>query len=155
MKNIEVPGYGPLRLENLVLDLNGTVTEDGVLIPGVLEAMGALAERGFKIYILSGDTRGTLQKLFKEHSWITVTATSTAEEKREFVISIGPEKTVCIGNGNIDVEMFRVAKLSICTIQKEGATTKALMEADIVVHHIIDALTLLLERERLIATLRA
>ena len=51
--------------------------------------------------------------------------------------------------------MFKVAGLSICTIQAEGATTQALLNADIVVTHINQALEILLDEEKLIATLRS
>jgi hypothetical protein len=35
--------------------------------------------------------------------------TTTAENKRFFVAKMEVRQTVCIGNGNIDVEMFKVA----------------------------------------------
>ncbi len=155
MKTFSVPGYGSLALENVVLDLNGTLTESGEFISGVLDRLSALEEAGFKIYVLSGDTRGTLAKALRQSPGIKSAVTKTAEAKRRFVESIGPERTVCIGNGNIDLEMFKVAKLSICTIQAEGATTKAILEADIAVTHITHGLEMLLDSDRLIATLRA
>jgi len=155
MKTVSVPGYGSLELENVVLDLNGTLTESGDFIPGVLDYLNALRVAGFKIYILSGDTRGTLAETVKKSPGIEPVVTKTAEEKKKFVESIGPEHTACVGNGNIDLEMFKVAKLSICTIQAEGATTKAILGADIVVAHITHAFEILLDPEKLIATLRA
>lgn len=154
MKTIVVPGWDSLNLENLVLDLNGTITESGDFIPGVVEYLEALKTQGFRVYVLSGDTRGVLQQSFQLSPGIEAVVTSTAEEKRRFVESVGAETTVCVGNGNIDVEMFKVAKLSICTIQAEGATTKAMLHADIVVTHIKNALEILLDPDKLIATLR-
>jgi soluble P-type ATPase len=155
VKTIVVPGFGSLELENVVLDLNGTVTESGDFIPGVLEDLKALRAEGCKIYILSGDTRGNLAQTFEHASGIEAVVTKTAQEKRTFVESIGPEHTVCVGNGNIDVEMFKVAKLSICTVQAEGATTKAMLQADVVVTHVKHAMEILLDPDKLIATLRA
>lgn len=155
MKTISVPGYGTVELENVVLDLNGTLTESGDFIPGVLDYLKTLRAEGFKIYILSGDTRGTLRQTFEDSPGFETVVTKTAREKRTFVESVGPEHTVCVGNGNIDVEMFKVARLSICTIQAEGATTKAMLQADIVVTHIKHALEILLDPAKLIATLRA
>ena len=35
MIDISIPGFGPLRLECLVLDYNGTLACDGELLPGV------------------------------------------------------------------------------------------------------------------------
>ena len=149
VKTIVVPGWDSLNLENLVLDLNGTITESGDFIPGVVEYLEALKTQGFRIYVLSGDTRGVLQQSFQLSPGIEAVVTSTAEEKRRFVESVGAETTVCVGNGNIDVEMFKVAKLSICTIQAEGATTKAMLHADIVVTHIKNALEILLDPDKL------
>jgi soluble P-type ATPase len=155
VKTIAVPGYGSLEVENVVLDLNGTVTESGDFIAGVLDALQALRAQGFKIYILSGDTRGNLGQTFGHAPGIEAVVTKTALEKKTFVESIGPDHTVCVGNGNIDVEMFKVAKVSICTVQAEGATTKAMLQADIVVTHIKHAIGILLDPDKLIATLRA
>jgi soluble P-type ATPase len=154
VKTIDVPGYGPLELGNVVLDLNGTVTESGGFIVGVLDDLKSLRSRGFKIYILSGDTRGNLGQTFEHAEGIEAVITKTAQEKRAFVESIGPEHTVCIGNGNIDAEMFKVARLSICTVQAEGAACKALLQADVVVTHIRHAMGILLDPNKLIATLR-
>ena len=154
VKTIAVPGWGSVELENLVLDLNGTLTESGDFIPGVVDYLENLKAEGFKIYILYGDTRGTLEHVLPGSLEIEPVVTRTAQEKRAFVESIGAEHTVCVGNGNIDVEMFKVAKLSICTIQAEGATTQAMLQADIVVTHIKHAFEILLDPRKLIATLR-
>jgi soluble P-type ATPase len=154
VKTIDVPGWGSIELENLVLDLNGTLTESGDFIPGIVDYLEKLEAQGFRIYILSADTRGVLQQSFELAPNIEAVVTETADEKRSFVESIGAETTVCVGNGNIDVEMFKVARLSICTIQAEGATTKAMLHADIVVAHIKHALEILLDSDKLIATLR-
>ncbi len=155
MKTIAIPGYGSLELKNVVLDLNGTVTESGELVPGVLDYMEALKTKGFNIYVLSGDTRGNLRQAFERCPSVETVVTKTAREKRSFVESIGPQHTVCVGNGNIDVQMFKVAKLSICTIQAEGATIKAMLQADVVVNHIKDVFEIILDPNKLIATLRA
>jgi soluble P-type ATPase len=154
VKTIDIPGFGPLELENVVLDLNGTLTEAGDFIPGVLDYLEALRAEEFKIYVLSGDTRGSLKQTFELSADIEAVLTKTAEDKRRFVESIGPQRTVCIGNGNIDVEMFKVAKLSICTLQAEGAAPRAMLEADIIVTHIKHAFEILLDADKLIATLR-
>ena len=154
MIRINIPGFGLLEIKNLVTDLNGTITDSGRLIPGALSHMKALKESGIDIYVVSGDTRGVLGKILAQDSGIETVLTTSAEGKRAFVEKIGPGQTVCIGNGNIDVEMFKVARLSICTIQAEGAATRAMLNADIVVPHITDALKMLLDHKCLVATLR-
>jgi soluble P-type ATPase len=154
VKTIPVPGWGSVELENIVLDLNGTLTESGDFMPGVIDYLEKLNGRGFNIYVLSGDTRGTLRHAFEHSPGIETIVTKTAQEKKIFVESIVAERTVCVGNGNIDVEMFKVAGLSICTIQAEGATPRAILQADIVVTNIKHAFEILLDPEKLIATLR-
>jgi soluble P-type ATPase len=155
VKTVSIPGWGSVHLKNVVLDLNGTITQSGEFISGVLDSLEALRTEGVHVFVLSGDTRGTLKQTFSSSRGIETVITKTALEKRSFVESLGAEQTVCVGNGNIDIEMFKVAGLSICTIQAEGATTKAIHEADIVVTHITQALQILLDPEKLIATLRA
>jgi len=154
VKTITVPGWGSAELENLVLDLNGTLMESGDFIPGVVDFLEKMRAEGFRIYVLSGDTRGVLIKGFEHPEGVETVITGTADEKRAFVESIGAERTVCVGNGNIDVEMFKAARLSICTIQAEGATLRAMLAADIVVTHINHALEILLDPSKMIATLR-
>ena len=43
MVEINIPGYGMLRLEHLVMDYNGTLAVDGRLIDGVKEALNRIA----------------------------------------------------------------------------------------------------------------
>ncbi|OLS16307.1 MAG: hypothetical protein RBG13Loki_0066 [Promethearchaeota archaeon CR_4] len=42
MLEIDIPGFGTLRLKFLVLDLNGTLTNQGMLISQVKEQLSAL-----------------------------------------------------------------------------------------------------------------
>ncbi len=154
MKTITVPGWGSAELENLVLDLNGTLTESGDFIPGVIDYLEKMRAEGFRIYVLSGDTRGAIKQGLEKPADVEAVITRTADEKKDFVESIGAERTVCVGNGNIDVEMFKAARLSICTIQAEGATLQAMLAADIVVTHINQAFEILLDPSKMIATLR-
>lgn len=154
MRTITVPGWGSAELENLVLDLNGTLTESGDFIPGVIDYLEKMRAEGFRIYVLSGDTRGAIKQGLEKPADVEAVITRTADEKKDFVESIGAERTVCVGNGNIDVEMFKAARLSICTIQAEGATLQAMLAADIVVTHINQAFEILLDPSKMIATLR-
>ena len=42
---ISIPGFGELNLSYLVMDYNGTLAIDGILINGVKEALMTLSER--------------------------------------------------------------------------------------------------------------
>ena len=66
-----------------------------------------------------------------------------------------PETCATIGNGLIDYELMRVVKLGIVTLQAEGVHAKTLLEADVVIPTILDALDLFLDERRMIATLRS
>lgn len=54
-----VPGWRELRVGDLVLDVNGTLTCDGNLPPGVPERVSALREL-LSVHLLSANTLGRL-----------------------------------------------------------------------------------------------
>ena len=57
MLEIDIPGYRALRLQHLVLDYNGTLACDGVLLDGVRDRLLILAGT-LHIHILTADTFG-------------------------------------------------------------------------------------------------
>jgi soluble P-type ATPase len=78
-----------------------------------------------------------------------------AEAKLQYIQKLGLEETACIGNGRNDRFMLKGAALGIAVIQGEGASTEAILSADVVTSSILDALDLLLRPLRLTATLRS
>lgn len=155
MIKIEIPGRDTLNIEQLVLDYNGTIAEDGNLINGVEERLARIRD-SVEIYILTADTYGTVRSQC-EHMGIhveTFPRAGAAECKLEIVKSLG-ENTMCIGNGFNDVLMFDQADLSVAVIGKEGLYAGLLNHADVVTTSILDALDLLLHANRLRATLRS
>ncbi len=56
---VEIPGREPLELEHLLLDVNGTLTDRGVLVEGVRERLRDVGKE-LRIHLLSADTFGTL-----------------------------------------------------------------------------------------------
>lgn len=149
-----IPGQHKLLINHLVLDFNGTIALDGLLLPNVREKLIEL-EKLLKIHVLTADSNGSaaieceglpveLQVIDRE---------GQREEKRNFVRTIAPG-VVVMGNGVNDELMFREADLSIAVIGKEGCATATLMNSTIVVTDIIDGLDLLLMHHRLIPTLR-
>jgi P-type E1-E2 ATPase len=78
----------------------------------------------------------------------------SSTEKARIVRELGPEKVVAIGNGANDAMMLREASLGIGVIGEEGCATSLMKEADFVVTDIIDALSIILHPERIVATLR-
>jgi soluble P-type ATPase len=76
------------------------------------------------------------------------------DAKLAFVQELGAKNCFCVGNGRNDKLMLAESAIGVCLIQKEGASAATLASADIVCVSIIDALELLLNPKRLIATLR-
>jgi len=152
---IDVPGFGPLRLEHIVLDFNGTLAIDGALLPGVGERLAALST-GLAIHVVTADTHGTAARALAGLSCAldVLPASGQAEAKRRFVESLGPERVVAIGNGRNDRLMLDAARLGIAVVQAEGAAAATLAAGDLVAPTIADALDLLLQPLRLLASLR-
>jgi P-type E1-E2 ATPase len=156
MIEIEIPGYGELHLENLVLDYNGTIAFDGHLIDGIGEALNTLSDH-LDLHVLTADTFGTVRsKLASIPCRLKVIPRrNEVRAKLEYVKALKSSHTVCIGNGRNDSLMLKEAVLGIAVIQAEGAAVEALLAADIVCNNIIHALELLIFPSRLIATLRS
>jgi len=146
---VEIPGQGELEIKTVVLDLNGTIAVRGQLVEGVKERVDTIKQKGLRVVLFSGDTRGNAEKLAGELD-IEFIRAGTAEEKGAEISKLDSETCAAIGNGLIDV-----AKLAIVTLQAEGIHTKALLAADVVVPSINDALDLLIDENSLIATLRS
>lgn len=156
MIEIDIPGYGTLRLEHLVLDYNGTLSRDGKLLPGVVDRLRTLS-RHLAIHVLSADTFGSVKD---ELSTLPcrlyiIPPEEQAEAKASYTAELGFDRTVCVGNGRNDRLMLKRAVLGIAVLQDEGAAAESLMAADLSTPGILEALDLLLFPRRLIATLRS
>jgi soluble P-type ATPase len=156
MIKIDIPGFANLELEYLVLDFNGTLAVEGILLPSVGEALRGLASQ-LEIHVITADTFGLAAgQLAGLPVKLTIApAESQAEVKRQFVSRLGSDCVVAIGNGRNDREMLKAAALGIAVIQTEGASAETLASADAVSSNILDALDLLRNPRRLIATLRS
>lgn len=150
--SVEIPGAPPLRLEHLVLDVNGTLTARGELVPGVAQRLAAIAEL-LEPRLLSADTFGTLDDLAGRLG-VAVERVTSGSEKRAVVASLGADTCAAIGNGANDAAMLEAAALGIAVVGAEGAAVAAVTSADVVCGSILDALDLLLDERALVATLR-
>jgi soluble P-type ATPase len=154
--SIDIPGFGALRLEHLVLDYNGTLGIDGRLIPGVKLRLSRLAA-SLAVHVITADTFGKARGSLRDVDCSLEILRQGGEDraKAALVRRLGAGRVVCIGNGRNDRLMLRTAALGIATVQCEGAAVEAMRGADIVVHDVRDALDLLLQPRRLVATLRS
>lgn len=156
MYAVDIPDFGKYDIDHLVCDFNGTLAEDGKLIPGVADALNRLS-RTLQIHVITADTFGTAQHALaglkcRVH---LLRREDQRHAKLAYVYVLGPQHTICIGNGRNDVDMLRAAAVGIAVINAEGAAGETLVAADVVCTSIGDALALLREPKRLVATLRA
>ena len=156
MIKIAIPGFGALQLNYLVLDYNGTLAVDGKLLPGVEKRLNSLT-RSLTLHVLTADTFGHARdEVSRTRCKLSILPAARQDRaKRAYVKRLGASQTVCIGNGRNDRLMLKAAALGIAVIQKEGAASEAIAAADLVVSDITDALDLLANPLRLIATLRS
>lgn len=156
MIEIKIPGYKTLRLKHLVLDHNGTLAVDGVLVAGVKEGLDRLSAH-MEIHVLTADTFGKAESELKgvpcKLSILPIDNQDIG--KLEYVKKLGADHTVCIGNGRNDRLMLKAAGLGISVILAEGAAAETLTSADVVCKDILSALELLSNPLRLTATLRS
>jgi soluble P-type ATPase len=147
---ISIPNYKDIYAKAVVFDLNGTLAVDGKVDDEVKKLLAELNKK-YDIVVLTADTFGTIRKEFEGYN-IAIEIIKNTEEKmnkaKEHVPYIG------VGNGNNDIDMLKNAELGIAIVGKEGCSVHALLSADIVVNNIVDAINLLLNEKRIVATLR-
>lgn len=155
MIKIKIPGTPPKQAEHLVLDYNGTLAIDGILIPGVKERLNALADI-IMIHVLTADTFGKAQENLDgiRCECIIIQDIDQQLQKKEYIAKLGFQQVIAIGNGSNDALMLKNAALGIAVIQTEGTSLITLSNADIVCKDINDALDLLVNPLRIVATLR-
>src|SRR3990172_10534594 len=100
MIEIEIPGRGLLQLEHLVLDVNGTIAKDGRLLEKVAKPLTALKDR-LTVHLVTADTYGKQDNIdiMLAVKAVRLKPGNEAEQKAEFIRSLGAEKVVAIGNG--------------------------------------------------------
>jgi len=155
MIRVEIPGKGFFEFEHFVTDFSGTLSEDGVLLPRVKEKLNELSER-LNVHVLTSDTFGRAREELKGVNCVLhiLEGKQHVVQKERYVNNLGAERVVALGNGNNDVLMLKAAKLGIAVCLKEGCSIKAIEAASIFVSSPVDAVDLLLNPKRLIATLR-
>jgi P-type E1-E2 ATPase len=154
---IDLPGTGLLRLEKLVLDLNGTIAVDGEVPEAVCARVRRLGD-SLTVFLMTADTFGTAGSLatrLAAEVMVLKSGGREAEQKADFLSALGSKSCAALGNGANDVLMLEAAELGVAVIGREGAAVSAVNAADLVVTSPEDALDLFLVPKRLIATLRS
>ena len=150
---IKGAGKEALNIENIVLDLNGTLANYGTVSDKTKALILELKALDYNIVIISGDIRGNASVIAKELG-LKLLLGGDSEEKAKQMQQFDANTTAAIGNARIDIGTFQNAKISIATIQNEGIHTGILDYVDIIVPTIEDALNLFIETKALEATLR-
>jgi P-type E1-E2 ATPase len=155
MIELNIPGKGWLQLEHLVCDVNGTLALDGQLLEGIARLLTGLGDR-LELHLVTADSHGR-QHLIDQRLGLHAEILQPGDEigqKAQFVQHLGAEHVVAIGQGANDSGMLKTAALGICIFSPEGTALQALLSADLVVANIFEALSLLENPLRIVASLR-
>jgi soluble P-type ATPase len=159
--DISIPHFAePLRIERIVTDYTGTLSFDGKLIAGVPARLRKL-KKLVEIHVVTADTRGTARKQLARVSLtphILKSGTRHDIQKRNYVKKLKPLRVAAFGNGNNDALLLKTVRdaggLAIAVDNGEGCSVQAMQNANVFIVGIVNALDLLLDPARCIATLR-
>jgi len=152
---IEIPGRGTIEVRDIVFDYNGTIAIDGHLIDGVATAINELAD-DIHFHVITADTYGSVENELKDVDCkvVKVPKENQDSSKLNYLLSIGKETTICVGNGKNDKLMLKESVLGIVLMQDEGVCVESLIVADVACKSIKDVFAYFKSPNRLKATLR-
>jgi soluble P-type ATPase len=109
-----------------------------------------------EVHVVTADTFGLAAKNLRNLPVkLTILPPDHQDQgKADYVRQLGAQASVCLGNGRNDRLMLKDAALGLAVTEAEGACVETLQAADVVCRSTRDALSLLLNPKRLIATLR-
>jgi soluble P-type ATPase len=149
---VAIPGWREFKLEHVLLDVNGTLTNRGELVPGIRARIATLRET-LTVHLVSADTFGTLDGIAAGLGVDAVRARTGADKLLE-LDRLDRDRCAVIGNGANDAQVLEAAALGLVVIGPEGASSAALRAADVICQSAADAIDLLLDPQALSATLR-
>lgn len=153
MIELQIPGFGEFSIEHLVLDVNGTIATDGILLAGVHERLNILRTQ-VQVHLLTADTHGKQAEIDAQLSLHAQIIVRGGVQKADTVRRLNADSVVAVGNGANDADMCRAAAIGIAVLGAEGAAAALLQSADVVTRDINDALDLLIYPNRIRSTLR-
>jgi soluble P-type ATPase len=157
--DLDIPGFGKLELRRLVSDYTGTWSYGGKITRGVERRLVALSEL-LDIHVLTADTFGTAAEELRNIPMKLVRLEPGQEDARkmEYVLRQEPRQVVAFGNGANDRLLLKTVKeagsLAIAVDNGEGCGIETILNASLFITGAENALDLLLEPDRLKATLR-
>lgn len=155
MIELNIPGITNLKIEHAIFDMNGTLSENGIIKERVKVLLNKLANH-VAIQIITSDTFGNANESVKgiNAELKIIKGNNSAQKKTELVYELGYSKTVVIGNGYNDHAMFKQGVIGIGIMGTEGLAVKAVLQCDIIINSVENAIGLLLNPKKLVATLR-
>lgn len=136
------------EINTIVFDLNGVLTIQGEIVPGVKERVEQLNQMGIKTVFITGNRRGTADDVSAALG-MEFKVGKTAAEKEQLFLEFDTATTAAIGNTRIDIGMLKHAAISVATIQSEGIHTGLIAHADILVPSVLDAMDLFIDPDSL------
>lgn len=152
---IEIPNFKTLNIQHIVCDYNGTIAKDGLVLPEIKAQFEKLSKL-YTLHVITADTFGSVHAQLEGYG-VNIKVLSTdyhTEEKAAYISQLGKDTCVALGNGNNDAAMLLQASVGIAVMGDEGCAKDAFMNSDVICKNIEDALSLILQSKRLIATLR-
>ena len=114
--DISIPGYGDLKIENIVLDYNGTLASGGRIIEESVTMLKKLSA-DYRLFVITADTFGTVERELQgiDCRLHIIGRDNQARQKEEFVETLGADITAAMGNGRNDILMLKRAALGVIT----------------------------------------
>lgn len=155
MIRLEIPGRDQIELKYAVFDVNGTLAVDGTLVEGIQKPFQTIRDT-LDVHLLTANTHGAQEDIDRILSLqaTIIEKGDEAQQKVEFVNTLGADHTIAFGQGANDAKMMAAAAIGICLLSEEGTALQTLLNADLVVPDILSALNLLENPIRLVASLR-
>lgn len=157
---IHIPNYPDVLIHRLVTDYNGTLSQGGKISPGVIERLRRLHEL-VEIDVITSDTFGTATAELAPAGLgplLLPIGSRHDEAKAAHVKTHDAAHIATFGNGNNDAWMLKAVQdaggLAVVVDNGEGCAVQTMLNAEIFVHGVVNALDLLLDPKRCRATLR-
>ena len=130
MITVEIPGFRTFELHHLVLDVNGTIAKDGLLIEGAAKLLEKIRS-DLEIHLVTADTHGKQEAINKalDIQASIIPLENQVQAKLDYIERLDPETVAAIGNGANDAAMLEHAALGIAVIGPEGAAAETMFKA--------------------------
>lgn len=155
MLDMKVPGFGKIKIKNLILDYNGTLAQDGKILAEAYSILPDICQR-LDVTVLTADTMGGCRDVLQDFDLDVEILTDKPEDvaKLNFLDRLGADQTMAVGNGANDKLMLEKALLGVAVIGPEACCTKTALAADLICPDIVKVFELIMHPLRVIASLR-